>query len=114
MTTLPVTETEATDVFPLVAANVSASPSGSLKNGVTSTRTVSPTVAVCAGATGTAATGARLGSVTVTLALAAVESPAASRAVTVTVVVPAATAVMVRLAPDTAAPATPGLDEIAV
>ena len=121
-TTLPSTDTETTDEFPLVAAKVSASPSGSLKNGAASTRTVSPTVAVCAGATGTAApgatgtaaTGARLGSVTVTLALAAVESPAGSRAVAVTVVVPAATAAMVRLAPDTDAVATPGLDEIAV
>ena len=71
-------------------------------------------MAVCAGATGTAGTGARLGSITVTLPLAAVESPAGSRAVTVTVALPAAAAVMVRLVPDSETLATPAFDEIAV
>ena len=71
-------------------------------------------MAVCSDATGGSASGARLGSITVTLALAAVESPAGSRAVTVTEALPADTAVMLRLVPDRATLATPAFDEIAV
>ena len=113
-TTLPVTETVATDVLELAAEYVSASPSGSRKNGDTSTLMVSPTTAVCGGATGRTAVGGRFGSTTVTLPPTAAESPPGSRAVTVMVAVPAPTAVTVAVLPESATLAVGGAEEIAV
>ncbi len=96
------------------AAYVSASPSGSAKcreafnsavaSASTSRSSMVPT-----------ASGARLGTVATKVCVA--ESPSGSEAVTVTVVVPLATAVTVTAPlnlPDRDAVATPGLDDVAV
>ena len=71
---------------------------------------ISPLNSICAGIVSTAI-GARLGTVTVNSWLAA--SPSVSVAVTVTTASPFASAVTVRVLPDTETPATPGRDEVA-
>ena len=87
------------------AVYVSSSPSGSLKNGVTSTVISSPAVIACGGIAPTAS-GAWFAASTVTATLCVAVRPAGSAAVTVTVAVPAATAVAVRLLPDMLAVST--------
>ena len=95
---LPDTETAATAGFDDVAAYSSASPSGSLKYDAAFTVAVSPAAMVRAGIVPTAC-GARLGRCTVTVMLCEADRPPGSRAVTVTVALPAAATWLPELGP---------------
>ena len=111
-TTLPSTVTAATMVSLDAAEKARESPSGSEKLSATSTETASPLATSVWSAIVPSAIGAWLAASTVTSMLCVAESPSGSVAVTVTVVLPAATGEIVTALPLTEAVATPAsLDE---
>ena len=110
LTTAPETDTDATPASEVDAAKASASPSGSLKCSEASTSAAFPTKTSMSGI-GSPAAGARFGTVTSNVCVAA--NPPGSVAVTATSVVPLARAVTVTALPATDTVAAAGLDEVA-
>ena len=104
--------TVTTAMSELAAVYVSASPSGSLKFSATCTVTSPPWSKVSSPSEPTA-TGGWLPASTVTLIDCVAVAPSGSRAVTVTVALPAATPVIVTVLPATEAVATPASEVVA-